>query len=146
MRYFLVALISALFLSTTAADAAKIVITREIPVDEDFSVIDLDTSGIGVWLALRIKLIEVDGQFELCGALRYASAQLRSQSRAFLADTSLTLNGKPIMKGLHYFGKAKSMKTLPTSMAKCRATGVSVPKKGQPVDFDIKWSNKTRYY
>ena len=107
-----------LCLAATSASAAKIEITRQIPVDKTFGGGDISGgSGFSGGFELRMKVIDANGNLELCGALVYTNAQTRQAYRSFLRDSYFVVNGKRAIKGFHYFNNAKRVDKIDSAMS-----------------------------
>ena len=130
--------VCATIMLASGANAKQIEITRQIPVDEtfvDFSAGNSD--GFAGGIETRMKIIAPDGVIELCGAIAYTNPQLRNIYKKILRNTYFKVNETPVFKGLHYFNNAKRAKSLGTSKANCRSTGVKVPKGKPEFGFDF---------
>ncbi|SMX34025.1 hypothetical protein [Actibacterium lipolyticum] len=131
-------------MSVFASASSAADISRQIPVDEEFVPMELGGGSIAPWYVFRIKIIEVNGMFEVCGAGRFSNAQVRGQARRFLRHSGMKVNGKKLIQDLTYFSRVKKISQLDTAQANCRATNVKAPK-GE-ANFEMDWSSKTYYY
>jgi len=129
-------------LAVSSASAAKIEITRQIPVDKTFGGSDITGGGgFSGGFEIRMKVIDANGNLELCGALVYTNAQTRQAYRSFLRDSYFVVNGKRAIKGFHYFNNAKHVDKIDSALANCRSLGVKTPK--TKPKFRIDWSTRT---
>jgi hypothetical protein len=120
--------VAALF-ALCACAGPELGVTRSFAVGQTFDAFpeapgDAKRQGFDI----RSKVIAVNGQLELCGAMIVTDHDNRLQFLRMLRGAQLVVDGRPVLRDLSYFNtRAKSFAPFTTDLANCRAIGMAIP-------------------
>ncbi len=135
-----ISVVAAMMLALAAPVSAQNV-TRQIPVDANFSEGTLGWNQTGAKYEYRINIIVVNGVLEFCGVGASNDIYVRRGENMLLRGAKLKMNGRTILQDFSFFARARSINQLNRSNANCRSTGVAPPRGN--VEWDIDWPSVT---
>ncbi|MCV2881371.1 hypothetical protein [Actibacterium sp. XHP0104] len=107
---------------------------RQVPWDETFTSFGLASStDREAYLALY-KVVEFDGQLELCGVSKISSNLDAGIKRELLRNIRLTANGRPVANDINFFTRITARDHPRLVLATCKPINLQA---GPDYEFDL---------
>lgn len=120
---------------TSVALAKPPKVSRQVKVTSEFQEEEIKWNGATGGYSFLMHLTHNNGIIEVCGVGVYTNGQLRVPTTQILRTMHLKMNGKTILSDFRFFAKARSKRTLRSTLANCASSGVRIPSK--PAKFEI---------